>query len=315
MSKRVVYLNGQFVPESDAKISIFDSALQMGDMAYEVTRTIRHKPFRLREHLQRLRRSMTALSIDPQLSNDELEQITLDVLRRNLSTEAADVDWNIVHDVSRGPASAYRGAFTKEQLRPTVVVACYPMLDKLAALAPAYETGLDLVVPEQRSLPNALLSTGMKCRSRVHFQLANLQADAKCRGATAVLLAPNRFITEGTSGNVFFVVEGQLQTPTDRDILPGVTRGLVLELAGQLGIPTYECDITQPQATTADEAFVTSTSIGIVHARSFEGRTLGDGRIGPITQRLREALWSEIGLDFAAQAAIYAARLGRPQSR
>lgn len=309
MSQRTVYLNGQFVAEQDAKVSIFDSGWQMGDTVYEVTRTVRHTPFRLREHLVRLRHSLNALSIDPQLSNDDLEQITREMLQRNLPTEAADVDWNIVHDVSRGPASAYRGAFAKDELRATIVVACYPMLDKLAALAPAYESGIDLVVPEQRSLPHELLDTSVKCRSRVHFQLANLQADAKCRGATAVLLDSNGYVTEGTSGNVFFVTQGQLRTSTERDILPGVTRGVVLEIAGRLGIPTLECDVTQAQAAEADEAFVTSTSIGIVHARTFDGRTLENGRIGPITQRLREALWNEIGLDFAAQARAYAARL------
>ena len=84
MTERIVYLNGRYVPERDARISIFDSALQLGDMAYEVTRTVRHAPYRLPEHLARLRRTLTALRIDPQLSDAELERITLDVLARNL---------------------------------------------------------------------------------------------------------------------------------------------------------------------------------------------------------------------------------------
>lgn len=312
MTQRVVYLNGTFVAERDAKISIFDSALQMGDAVYEVTRTVRHVPYRLRDHIVRLRHSMQALSIDPQLSDEALERITLDVLARNLSTESTDVDWNIIHDVSRGPVSAYRGTFLPDELRPTVVIACYPMLDKLAALAPAYESGVDLVIPEQRSLPHWLLDTSLKCRSRVHFQLANLQADAKRKGATAVLLDPDDFLTEGTSGNVFIVKNGELLTPTTRNILPGVTRGVVLDLARRLDFSTHQFDIRKEDAETADEAFVTSTSIGIVHARTFEGRTLGDGRIGPMTQRLRDALWQEIGLDFTLQARAYAARRSSP---
>src|SRR5690348_1590748 len=114
---RVVYFNGRFVPESEARVSIFDSALQVGDMAFEVTRTCRHAPFRLREHLHRLAHSMWALGIDPGLSLDELERITLDVLAKNLPTEADDVDWNIVHDVSRGPAAAFRKLFAPEDVR------------------------------------------------------------------------------------------------------------------------------------------------------------------------------------------------------
>jgi branched-chain amino acid aminotransferase len=308
MSERVVYFNGRIVPEREARVSIYDSALQLGDMAFEVTRTIRHAAFKLSAHLERLRRSMRALAIDPGLTNDELEQITLDVLARNLSTEAADVDWNLVHDVSRGPASAFRGAFSAEELRPTIVVACYPLTEKMASLAKAYEYGIDLVIPDQRSLPHGLLDAGIKCRSRVHYQLANLQAEAKRKGSTAVLVDPDGYLTEGTSGNVFFVKSGELLTPTTRNILPGVTRGVVLDLARRLSIPLRECDITPSEAAACDEAFVTSTSIGILPARSFEEVVIADGAVGPVTRRLREAFTAEVGLDFAAQAASYAVR-------
>lgn len=308
MSERVVYFNGRIVPEGEARVSIFDSALQVGDMAFEVTRTYHGKPFRLREHLQRLRNSLSALRIDPLLSEDELERITLDVLDRNRPTEADDVDWNIVHDVSRGPASQFRSLFAEADRRPTIIVACYPLTEKLAALAPVYESGIDLVVPEQRSFPHALLSAGIKCRSRVHYQLANLQAEAKRPGSTAVLLDPDGFVTEGTSGNVFFVRGGELLTPTTRNILPGITRQTILELAPKCGVSARETDVSLDDALRVDEMFVTSTSIGIIHAKTFEGGPVGDGHIGLVTRRLREALVTEVGLDFAVQAATYAAR-------
>jgi branched-chain amino acid aminotransferase len=312
MSHRLVYFNDRIVPESEARISIYDSALQVGDMAFEVTRTIRGRPFRLADHLRRLWSSMTALSIDPQITPAELEAVTLDLLARNAATEAPDVDWNIVHDISRGPSSAFRGAFAPEHLRPTVVVACYPLVEKMAALAPAYADGVDLVVPDQRSLPHGLLNAAIKCRSRLHYQLANLQAEAKLRGSTALLLDPDGFVTEGTSGNVFFIRDGELLTPTTRNILPGITRDVVLDLAKRTGISARETDLTLDEARAADEAFVTSTSIGILHARSLEGRTFGSGGLGPLTRRLREALFAEVGLDFAAQAASYRDRLRKP---
>lgn len=313
MSQRVVYFNGRIVPESEARVSIFDSALQVGDMTFEVTRTVRGAPFRLADHLTRLRRSMTALRIDPGLTDAALEKITLDVLARNRPTEADDVDWTIVHDVSRGPAAAYRSFVPPEEQRATVIVACVPLATKMAALSPYYEQGLDLVVPRQRSLPHGLLDAGIKCRSRLHYQLANLEAEEKRSGSTAVLLDPDGFVTEGTSGNAFFVHREELLTPTTRNILPGVTRGLVLDVARRIGIAVREADITQDEAAAADEAFITSTSIGILHARSFEDGTIGDGRIGPLTRKLREALAAEVGLDFAAQAASYAAKYGSPR--
>lgn len=311
MSARVVHFNGRLVPESEARISIFDSALQLGDMAFEVTRTIRHRPFKLTEHLVRLRHSMAALSIDPGLSNEELERITLDVLARNLPTEAPDVDWNIIHDVSRGPAAAFREVFAEAERRPTVVVACFPLTTKLAKLAPAYESGLELVVPEQRSLPHTLADPRVKCRSRVHYQLANLQAEAKRAGSTALLFDLDGFATEGTSGNVFFVRRGVLLTPTARNLLPGITRDTVLDLARRIGVAAREVDLTLADVLASEEAFVTSTSIGIVHARSIEGRPVADGALGPLTHRLRAALTEETGFDFAAQARAYADRLRR----
>ena len=308
MSERVVYFNGRIIPEREARVSIFDSALQLGDMAFEVTRTYHGEPYRLRDHLRRLWNSMTALSIEPGLTADELERITLEVLAQNRATETPDVDWNVIHDISRGPASAFREAFAPDELRPTVIVACYPLAAKMAALAPAYETGVDLVVPAQRSLPTDLFDSAIKCRSRAHYQLANLQAHAIRPGSTAVLLDPAGFITEGTSGNVFFVHGGRLLTPTARNILPGITRGVVLDLAARLGIPALETDVPLAEALAAEEMFVTSTSIGILHARTFEGLAVGNGSLGLITAQLRAALTTEVGLDFAAQAKAYAAK-------
>ncbi len=307
---RVVYFNGRFVPERDARVSIYDSALLLGDMAYEVTRTIRQRPYRLREHLERLWHSLAVLRIEPGVQLEELEAITLDMLARNLPTEAGDVDWNIVHDVSRGPSAEYRDAFAADEFRPTVIVSCYPMTDKLARLAGSYREGIDLVVPAQRSLPSAVLDSAIKCRSRVHFQLANLQAREILPSATAALIDPDGYLTEGTSGNLFCVERGVVLTPTTRNILPGITRDTVLDLARRLGIPAQETDITPDRARYAEEMFVTSTSIGILHARSFERQPCGDGRIGPVTAQLRAALFADVGLDFAAQARECALRRG-----
>lgn len=314
MSQRVVYLRGEFVPESEGRISIYDSSLTMGDMAFEVTRTCRQVPFRLADHLRRLDNTLQAIGTNPGLSLAEIERLTLETLARNLPTEADDVDWNIIHNVSRGPASAFLDAFAPEERRPTVVISCYPLVAKLASLAPAYETGIDLVVPAQRALPTDLVHAFIKTRSRLHYQLANIEAEQKCAGSTAVLTDPEGHLTEGTSGNVFLVRDGELQTPEPRNLLPGVTRAIVLELASRLAIPIREMNLTPLDALASDEVFVTSTTIGILHGRSFEGHTIGVGAIGAVTKRLREALDAEVGLDFAAQARLYAARAGRLRS-
>jgi branched-chain amino acid aminotransferase len=305
-SQRVVYFNGRFVPEREARLSIYDSALNFGDMAFEVTRTFHRQPFLLREHLGRLFHSLAAMRIDPLLTVDELEQITHDTLAHNLPSESEQVDWNIIHNVSRGPAAGFHDAFSADELRSSVLVSCYPLVRKMAALATAYDTGLDLVTVAQHALPHELLDSSIKNRSRWHYQLANLQAREQASGSWAVLFDPDGYLTESTSANVFLVYDGVLLTPEPRNLLPGITRGLVLALAPKLRVACRETNLTADDIARADELFLTSTSVGLIHARSFAGRPVGDGRIGPLTRRVREAFERQVGLDFAAQARAYA---------
>lgn len=309
MSQRVVYFNGRFVPESEARVSIYDSALTLGDMAYEVTRTCHGTPFRLREHIERLRHSLAVIGVDPRMTADELHAVTLETVRRNRELCEPHVDFQIIHNVSRGPAAGYEEAFLPAEFRPTVIVSCYPLTQRLARLAPAYQTGIDLVLVRQRAIPGELLDAEIKTRSRLHFQLANLEAQR--RGGTAVLLDPTGHLTEGTSGNLFLVRGGAVLTPARGNLLPGFTRGLVLDLARQLGLPAEETQLTPRDAALADELFVTSTSIGILHARSFDGTAVGGGALGNITARLRAALDAAAGVNFAAQARAYAEIIGR----
>ena len=134
MSVRTVYFNGAFVPESEARVSIFASALMYGDMAFEMTRTFNHKPFRLREHLERLYGSLRLLEIDCGLTIDEMERATLATLKRNIPTESADVDWKIMHDVSRGPLPLYGTSFA-DGVCPTVSINCWPLISHMGGFA------------------------------------------------------------------------------------------------------------------------------------------------------------------------------------
>ncbi|HEY4309336.1 MAG TPA: aminotransferase class IV [Pirellulales bacterium] len=306
MAERIVYFNGSYVPESQARVSIYDSALAMGDMAFEVTRTVHGRPFRLDDHLARLFHTLDALRVDPGLSKVELRTITEETLARNVPLESAEVDWNIIHNLSRGPVTANLSAFAPHEIRPTVIVSCFPLVEKLGSLAYAYDEGIDAVVPSQRSIPGDLLDDSLKTRSRLHYQIANLQAEEMRRGAWAVLTDPAGNLTEGTSGNVFIVRHDTLITPRAENLLPGITRQMVFELAVKAKIRVLETDITPLQAADSDEMFMTSTSIGILHVRNFQQKLIGAGGIGPVTARLRAALEDAVGLDFAAQAARYA---------
>ncbi len=306
MSGRIVYLNGEFVPEDQARISIFDSALIIGDMAFESTRTFRGEPFELGTHLDRLFGTLEILKVDCGLTQEELEAITRETYAQNRETEPAAMEWQIVHNISPGPGALYRPAFSDEELRPTVCINCWPMIPQLAAMAPLYEQGVRLVIPEQRAMPPSLINPRAKTRSRVHAKLAQLEAEAIDPGSWPLLLDVEGYLAEGPSWNVFLVRDGRLLTPSTRNVLPGVSRTITLNLARELGIPTKEADLTPHDARTAEEMFCTATSFCVLAVRAFEGHALGKALPGPVTRRLIDAWKKQVGVGFIEQSQQFA---------
>ena len=313
MSKRVVYFNGEFVPERDARVSIFDSSLMFGDMAFEMTRTFRHQPFRLRQHLDRLYGSLRLLEIDPGMTLPQMEDLTLQTLAKNIPTEPDDVDWQIMHDVSRGPLPPYRSLFP-EGLQPTVSINCWPLITHMGHFAPSYDHGVELVIAAQQALPAHLVDPKAKTRSRMHYQMAQMQG-ARMGNKWPVLTDPDGYLAEGPGWNVFLVNDGTLYTPQGRNILLGVSRGATLDFARELGIPCREANLGRYEALQADEIFCTATTYSLVHAASFEGQPVGDGKPGPIFSRLLEAWKEQAGVDLVAQAQQYALRLPEWEKR
>lgn len=303
------YYNGQLVPLGEARVSIFDNALIYGDMVFEMTRSFAKQPFRLDQHLDRLFASLRLLEIDCGLSRDELERVTLATVEANLACLEEDVDYYIMHDISRGPVSYFGQAFP-EGLQPTVIVAIWPMIAHIARVAAEYETGVHAVVTSQRAIPSRYLDPKAKTRSRLHYQMANLQAARYGPDAWAVLLDEQGCIAEGTSCNFFIVKGGTLYTPEPHNILRGVSRGYVAELAEALGIPCVTGPFEPYDVLQAEEAFFTATSFCILPATRFEGQPIGDGKPGPITRALL-AEWSRrVGVDIVAQARLMADKYG-----
>lgn len=313
MPDRVIYLNGRFVPESEGRISIFDSALQYGDMAFESTRTFGGKPFRLEQHLDRLYGSIQELEIDCGIDVRKLHETTLETLGRNAATESAQMEWQIVHNISRGPLGLYRVA--GESMEPTVLIYCWPLVSQIGRFAANYKSGVNLVIPAQRHIPANLLNPHAKTRSRAHSQLALLQANRLKPGSWPLLLDPEGLITEGTSWNVFLVKDGILATPSLSKVLDGVSRRTTMELAEELGIKVRETELTRDDALAADEILCTATSFCLVHARTFEGKPVGTGKPGPICRQLAEGWKGVVGLDYIAQAERFARELPEWEQR
>jgi len=307
MPNRVVYFNGEWVSEREARVSIFDSALMFGDMAFEMTRTFNQKPFKLREHLDRLYASLKLMEIDCGLTIDEMEQITLEGLKKNIGTEPDDMDWQIMHDVSRGVMGFYETVFP-EGVQPTVSINYWPLILHAGTSAAKYDTGVDLVIPAQQAVPAHLIDPKTKNRSRLHYQLANLQA-ARMNNSTPILLDPDGYLTESTGANLFLVKEGVLYTPEPRNILLGVSRATAIELAEQLRVPVIEKNMGRYEALMADEIFITSTPFCMMHAATFESQIISDGKPGPIFTRIANAWKKRVGIDFVTQARAYEGRM------
>ncbi len=305
---RTVYLNGRFVAEAEARVSIFDSALVWGDMVFETTRSFGHRPFKLREHLERLRASMVATDIELDMTLDELEAATDELIRRNDAAYAPDVDFTITHNVSPGMWSWY-ASVDPNAGRPTVTIHTWSLVPYIGPMGESFDTGVPAYVPRQRAIPGRLLDPKVKNRSRMHYRLAWNQAHQHDDDAWAVLVDEDGYLTEGTGSNFFVVRDGVLLTPEPRNILRGVTRQTVMDLAGEIGVPVREANLEPYDVIVAQEAFFASTPFVIMPATTFNDRPVGDGRVGPIALRLLDAFSETVGIDIAAQAKAYGAHL------
>lgn len=297
-ASRQVYLSGELVSEADAKISIFDSAVMLGDSVTESTRTFRHKPFRLVDHIARLFRSMKVARIDPGHSLEELTRITLDVLEANLSVMGENDDCWIVHNISRG---LLKHGPTVSQSNSATVMIFTNHLD-LRGWARYYTEGCHAVTPMSRAIPAQSLDARIKNRSRLSYTIADAEARLVDPDAQCVILDIDGYVSENKGGNVFAVINGEVCTPTTENCLAGVSRQTVLELAQAAGITIRECRLQMYDLYSADEVFFTSTPYCIMPATQFNGLPVGDGQVGPVTRQLLRA-WSELaGIDIVGQA-------------
>lgn len=312
MSGRLVYFNGAFIPEREARISIFDSALMYGDMVFEMTRSFHQRPYRMREHLERLYASMRYAEIDCGLPIDEMEAATRETVERNL-TALDGLDFQIMHDVSRGGLALY-DTLIKEGTAPIVSINVFPLVRHIGHMAEKYETGAHFVITPQQSVPSRYIDPKVKNRSRIYYRIAELQAGRMEKGAMALLTDERGFITEGAGNNFFMARGGEVFTPRPHNILRGVSRRACVELAGRLGVPVHEADIEPYDVRAADEAWFTGTTICMIPITRFNFQPVGDGAPGPVYRRLLTAWSEEVGVDIACQARQYAelARTWKP---
>jgi branched-chain amino acid aminotransferase len=300
---RVVWFNGELVPEAEARISIYDSALMFGDMVFEMTRSFNKIQFKLREHLDRLYTGLRILRMPMSLTMDEMEKAVYKTIEANESVFAADDEHRVMIDVSRGLLSLYAGNVTGIPSGPNVIIADFPLRWTVAAIGGLFDSGINAVIPSQRAIPASLLDPKIKNRSRLHYLMANIEvAGYEGDNNWALLLDPDGFIAEGTGDNFFIIKDGVVLTPEGRNILRGVSRAYVMqELVPQLGMKCVESNLEPYDVFTSDEAFMTGTPFCILPVSSLGGVSIGKGKMGPVTRAMLDAWSANVNVDIVGQ--------------
>jgi branched-subunit amino acid aminotransferase/4-amino-4-deoxychorismate lyase len=300
MTESLVYLNGRTVPASEAHLPLYDAGLVLGATVSEMARTFNHRPFRLGDHLDRLFCSLRYAGLDIGLSRDDLLAISGDLVVHNARLLPEGGDLGIVQFVTAGEVRTYAGMMGRPpRATPTVCVHTFPLAFELYARP--MQTGAHLVTPSIRQVPAVCCDPHMKCRSRMHYYLADREAQRMDPEATALLLDLDGHVTETNAANFLMVERDSLISPRSAATLPGISRATVIELAGRLGLPFVERDLGVFDIVNADEAFTTSTPYCLMPVTRINHVVIGGGRPGPVYRRLLDAWSQQVGLDIAKQ--------------
>jgi branched-chain amino acid aminotransferase len=297
MAEKIVYLNGSFVPEGEAKVSVLDSGFNAGDGVYDVTRSFGHKLFRLREHTERLFRSLRYTRIDCGLALDEMEKVTAELFERNRPHLEKDEEVAVWQVISRGQRSS-RG--NRAAGKATVAIYCISIA--FEEFARQYVEGVKLVIPSTRRIPPQCLEPKAKINNKMNHNMAIFEAKQVDPQAIPLMLDLDGNISESSAHNFFLVVSGKLCTPSNKNVLDGITKDALFELAAQLKLDVMEGNFTPYDAYNAEEAFLASTSPTILPVQSINGVRPTKEVPGPLTKRLIQA-WSDmVGIDIVRQA-------------
>ena len=261
----------------------------------------------MREHLERLYQSARHIHLDIPITIDEMEQAVYDTIEANEHLFGDDDEHRIMIDISRGLLGIYEANVRGVKPGPNVIIADFPLRWTVSAMAHLFDSGINAVIPSQRNIPADLLEPKVKNRSRIHYLMANIEV-SKMKGKDnwALLLDPDGYISEGTGDNFCIVKDGVIITPEGRNILRGISRDYIFELADQLDIPCVERNIEPYDVMFADEAFMTATPFCILPVTRFNHNPIVDGKMGEITNLLLDTWSDNVGVDIAGQIKSYA---------
>lgn len=285
---RIVYVNGAYVPEAEAKVSVFDRGFLFADGVYEVTSVLGGKLIDFEGHAARLARSLAELEMAAPVGHEELLEIHRELVRLN------DIEDGLVYlQVTRGAAADRDFAFPDpDEVAPTLVL--FTQSKPGLADSPQAKAGIRVI-----SIPD--VRWGRRDIKTVQLLYPSMgKMAAKAQGADDAWMVEDGFVTEGTSNNAYIVKDGKIITRhLGNEILHGITRAAVLRFAASAQMEVEERPFTIEEAKAADEAFITSASMFVMPVVEMDGQAIGTGAPGTVAKRLRE-----IYLDESLKAAV-----------
>ena len=275
-----VWLNGEIVPAAEARVSVFDRGILLGDGVYETLRVHRGRIFRWREHHERLLNSLSAAAIVPSHSPAALQEAILSLTQANGMQQA-----RIRLTITRGEGDPGFDLMSGSGPNTILAASAWQPLPEAR-----YRDGVRAVIATRRQTSSDSLDPALKSISRIHLVLARLEA-MRTGAQEAILLGSDGMVREGTASNVFLAKHGKLKTPSARcGILEGVTRAAILELSTEIGIPWEEGILSPEDLAGADEVFLTNTSWGALPVGHLDGKSVGGGIGGSLALTLGRKL-------------------------
>ncbi|MBA3315183.1 MAG: aminotransferase class IV [Planctomycetaceae bacterium] len=287
-AESIAWLNGRFLPLKDASLSVFDAGVTSGASVTERLRTFRHQPFLLDEHLDRLCAAANAAFVPLREPTEGMRSIIHHVVEGNAANLPTEHDLAISVFATDGVAG-----------EPSLCVHAAPI--SAPQYANSYELGIALTTPNLLAMPGDVLSPQIKTRSRLHWHIADRQADRIETGSKALLVDRENYITETSTGNVFIVRGRQLMTPRRTRTLHGISQAYMMRLAADLTLSVAEADLRVDDVLSSDEAFVTSSIYCVLPVVRLNQGRIADGKPGGVFREVLAA-WSErVGVDIAGQ--------------
>jgi len=292
---RFIFYNGQILPEKEAKIHVYDSALMFGDVAFEMMRTFNGKTFKLDEHLDRLYNTCKILQIQMPYSQEELYKYHEDLLNAHKEDDNI-IEWRTLINVTRGILPIYRKLLGVDYHCGTnVIITCFPLKYVHTTIGYVYD-GIKCKVASQRAIPQYLLDARLKTRSRLHYKMAELEMP---KDYWAILLDDSGYVAESTGSNIVILKGLTLKTPK-YNCLQGISQKYVYSLWNEEKEYT---NLTLHDLYTADEVFLTCTPFCIIPVVEINNIKIGNGRVGECTKYLMN-IWSDaVNCDFVKQSA------------